>query len=73
MVDLESEEITTADTSGANIDRGSMGLAWSPELQQFDASILAAERAVGRFMFFVSAEEREDWIQELEQYARGRP
>ena len=32
--------------------------------------LMRVERAVGRFMFFVSAEDREAWIQELEQYER---
>jgi len=31
VVDVESGEITTADSAGANIERGSMGLSWSPD------------------------------------------
>jgi tricorn protease len=31
VITLESGEIVTADTAGANIDRGSMGLSWSPD------------------------------------------
>ena len=33
--------------------------------------LMRVERAVGRFMFFVAAEDRERWIEELEQYARA--
>jgi len=35
--------------------------------------LMRVERAVGRFMFFISPEDREVWIQELEEYARERP
>jgi len=31
IVDVESGEIVTADSAGANIERGDMGLAWSPD------------------------------------------
>ncbi len=31
VIELESGSITTADSSGANIDRGFMGLTWSPD------------------------------------------
>ena len=31
VINLESGEMVTADTAGANIDRGSMGLSWSPD------------------------------------------
>ncbi len=31
VVELETGEITTADSAGTNIDRGDMGLSWSPD------------------------------------------
>lgn len=34
--------------------------------------LMRVERAVGQFMFFVSAEDREAWIQELEQFPSER-
>ncbi len=34
--------------------------------------LMRVERAVGQFMFFVSAADREAWIQELEQFASER-
>ena len=34
--------------------------------------LMRVERAVGRFMFFVSPEDREGWIQELEDFAAAR-
>jgi tricorn protease len=33
IIELESGAVTTADAAGANIERGSMGLSWSPDSQ----------------------------------------
>ncbi len=52
--------------------------ALNAELAAIDAvndyllDLMRVERAVGRFMFFVSAEDREAWITELEAFAAAR-
>lgn len=48
-------------------------LAAADAVNDYLLDLMRVERAVGRFMFFVSAEDREAWIQELEQYADERP
>ena len=35
--------------------------------------LMRVERAVGQFTFFVPEEEREAWIEELEEFERQRP
>jgi len=45
-------------------------LAAADAVNDYLLDLMTVERAVGQFMFFVSAEDREAWISELEQYER---
>ncbi len=47
-------------------------LAAADAVNDYLLDLMRVERAVGRFMFFVSSEERESWIQELEAFAAER-
>ena len=47
-------------------------LAVAEAVNDYLLDLMRVERAVGRFMFFVSAEDREAWIEELEAFATGR-
>ncbi len=44
-------------------------LAAAEAVNDYLLDLMRVERAVGRFMFFVSAEDREVWIEELEAFA----
>ena len=47
-------------------------LATADAVNDYLLDLMRVERAVGQFMFFVSAEDREAWIQELEQFSSER-
>jgi len=47
-------------------------LAAADAVNDYLLDLMRVERAVGRFMFFVSAADREYWIQELERFAAAR-
>jgi outer membrane protein TolC len=47
-------------------------LAAANAVNDYLLDLMTVERAVGQFMFFVSAEDREYWIQELESFAAAR-
>ncbi len=48
-------------------------LAAADAVNDYLLDLMTVERAVGKFMFFVSAEDREAWISDLEQYASEQP
>ena len=54
----------------SNLFNAELGVA--DAVNDYLADVMRVERAVGQFMFFVSAEDREAWIQELEQFSRER-
>ena len=62
LVDLLDAQTTALNT----------GLAASDAVNDYLLDLMNVERAVGRFMFFVSAEDREAWIEELAQFERER-
>ena len=47
-------------------------LATADAVNDYLLDLMRVERAVGQFMFFVSAEDREAWIQELEGFSSER-
>jgi hypothetical protein len=47
-------------------------LAAAEAVNDYLLDLMRVERAVGSFMFFVSAEDREAWITELEAFAATR-
>jgi outer membrane protein TolC len=47
-------------------------LAAADAVNDYLLDLMRVERAVGRFMFFVSPADREAWIQELEAFAASR-
>ncbi|MCK4774213.1 MAG: TolC family protein, partial [Candidatus Krumholzibacteria bacterium] len=53
-----------------NVFNAELGVA--DALNDYLLDVMRVERAVGQFMFFVSAADREAWIQELEQFSRER-
>jgi outer membrane protein TolC len=53
-----------------NFFNSEMGVA--DAVNDYLLDLMRVERAVGQFIFFISAEDREAWIQELEQFSRER-
>jgi outer membrane protein len=53
-----------------NVFNAELGVA--DAVNDYLLDLMRVERAVGQFMFFVSAEDREAWIQELEQFSSER-
>jgi outer membrane protein TolC len=60
-------DLIDAQTNALNADLGA-----ADAVNDYLLDLMRVERAMGQFMFFVSAEDREVWIQELEQFASQR-
>ena len=60
-------DLIDAQTNALNAELGA-----ADAVNDYLLDLMRVERAMGQFMFFVSAEDREVWIQELEQFARER-
>jgi outer membrane protein TolC len=60
-------DLIDAQTNAFNAD---LGVA--DAVNDYLLDLMRVERAVGQFMFFVSAEDREAWIQELESFSEDR-
>jgi outer membrane protein TolC len=60
-------DLIDAQTNSLNADLGA-----ADAVNDYLLDLMRVERAVGQFMFFVSAEDREAWIQELERFSRER-
>ncbi len=61
-------DLLDAQTNSFNTD-----LAAADAVNNYLTDLMRMERAVGQFTFFVPAEERDAWIEELEAYDRERP
>jgi outer membrane protein TolC len=57
-------DLIDAQTNAFNADLGA-----ADAVNDYLLDLMRVERAVGQFMFFVSAGDREAWIQELEQFS----
>ena len=60
-------DLIDAQTNTFNADLGA-----AEAVNDYLLDLMRVERAVGQFMFFVSAEDREAWIQELERFSSER-
>jgi outer membrane protein TolC len=65
--------VSLVDLIDAQTNALNTNLAAADAVNDYLLDLMRVERAVGRFMFFISPEDREVWIQELEEYARERP
>ena len=65
--------VSLVDLIDAQTNALNSNLAVADAVNDYLLDLMRVERAVGRFMFFISPEDREVWIQELEEYARERP
>jgi len=64
--------VSLVDLIDAQTNALNSNLAVADAVNDYLLDLMRVERAVGRFMFFVSPEDREVWIRELEGFAAAR-
>ena len=64
--------VSLVDLIDAQTNALNTSLAAADAVNDYLLDLSRVERAVGRFMFFVSPEDREVWIKELESFAAAR-